>query len=278
MVKHHLDRIASDIMFLQETKCNEEAGETFVKFCKGWKGVFQEVDGSVGGLGIIWKPNLVEVTPIRKRRNWMACRVQIRFSSLDFVLWNVYGPTPTIDEAKVWDELSQGICSYKNEKFIFVGDFNAILDLSEKSEGRGRWEMNNIPLSTSTLPIGVLDHFLIQLEFSSKCCWGNGYFKFQNMWWREKSLLKSLELWNECSFNDTISYCFVKKITYIEDKLRIWNREVFKTIFEGKEAVENALAKLNERVVSYGMNQADYLREKDLKAKLFEVLAIEEIY
>lgn len=53
LVKRHLDKIYVDIVLLQETKISSQEGEKFIKYCKKWCGLFQSVEGSTGGLGIL---------------------------------------------------------------------------------------------------------------------------------------------------------------------------------------------------------------------------------
>lgn len=109
--------------------------------------------------------------------------------------------------------------------------------------------------------------------------WGS-YFKFKNIWWRDSSLLDNLESWWKESdiFKGSISYCFVKQILILKNKISIWNKEVFKNIFEEKKVIESKLEDLNEKVIKEGMFKDDFLKEKDLKSKELEILSREEIF
>ncbi|GLJ29203.1 hypothetical protein SUGI_0575970 [Cryptomeria japonica] len=100
------------------------------------------------------------------------------------------------------------------------------------------------------------------------------------MLWREEKLLENLRnWWEQCKdIKGTPSYCFTKKITFIKNQLKIWNREVFKNIFFEKEKVEKQLETLNLKILKNGMEHDDYQKEKILKAELAEILAREEIY
>ena len=53
------------ILFLQETKCSSEEMERSGKrFWKGAQVVAIDVAGAVGGIGLLWKPNLVSISNI----------------------------------------------------------------------------------------------------------------------------------------------------------------------------------------------------------------------
>ncbi|GLJ23447.1 hypothetical protein SUGI_0443790 [Cryptomeria japonica] len=67
---------------------------------------------------------------------------------------------------------------------------------------------------TTTLPYVVSDHYPVQLEIEAEQKWGNGYLKFENIWWREKTLLDTLEAWwNERKLYKSMpSFCISKRL------------------------------------------------------------------
>ncbi|XP_059070959.1 uncharacterized protein LOC131862033 [Cryptomeria japonica] len=122
--------------------------------------------------------------------------------------------------------------------------------------------------------------FQLQLEIGEQTQGGSGYFKFQIMWWQDSTILNNLEKWwNQCNhIKGTPSLCFIKNLAYIKNQLKTWNKESFKNIFSEKERIENELEALNSKVMTEGMDQIDFNREKDLTNKLSEILIREEIY
>lgn len=132
----------------------------------------------------------------------------------------------------------------------------------------------------TTLPYNISDHFPILLQIGRDTQWGGGYFKFQNMWWRDQTLKGAIEeWWKDCHhIKGMPSYCFSKKLSVIKDKLKVWNKETFKNIFAEKAKLEGELEALNKKVMVEGMNRMDFLKEKELKSGLSEILAREEIY
>ena len=56
LLKHNLTLFNSDILLLQETKLNKEEGLKINQKLGKWTSVFQQSQGALGGLGIIWNP------------------------------------------------------------------------------------------------------------------------------------------------------------------------------------------------------------------------------
>ncbi|GLJ27390.1 hypothetical protein SUGI_0537540 [Cryptomeria japonica] len=137
MVKHHLGKANCDTVMLQETKCGLTEGENFIKYCRSWIGSFQVVEGLSGGLGILWNPNKVNIKIMGKSKHWISDHVQSKISSTSFPLWNIYGPTQSPDKSKLW-ELNEQISLFGSNNYIIGGDFNVILDLSEKKGGTNK--------------------------------------------------------------------------------------------------------------------------------------------
>ena len=54
---------------------------------------------------------------------------------ISFILVNIYDPSSMQDKLKILTKLSHVIQSQESSSVIVVGDFNAILDHSEKSSG-----------------------------------------------------------------------------------------------------------------------------------------------
>lgn len=52
-----------------------------------------------------------------------------------FILFNVYGPIKIEEKALVWSLILEFMRMFPKERIIAGGDFNAILDLSEKRGG-----------------------------------------------------------------------------------------------------------------------------------------------
>ncbi|GLJ40144.1 hypothetical protein SUGI_0822720 [Cryptomeria japonica] len=79
--------------------------------------------GASGGLGVIWDPRRVTIKHISSNKFRMCLSVRHLSCSINFILFNIYGPISTHLE---WN-------------YFIGGDFNVILDLSKKM-GRLRRE------------------------------------------------------------------------------------------------------------------------------------------
>ncbi|XP_059067646.1 uncharacterized protein LOC131037952 [Cryptomeria japonica] len=63
----------------------------------------------------------------------------------------------------------------------------------------------------------------------------------------------------------------------VKKKIREWNKVSFKNIFAKKIRVESELDNLNKIIISAGMSNDEFVREKQLKSELWELLLREEI-
>ncbi|XP_059067799.1 uncharacterized protein LOC131858542 [Cryptomeria japonica] len=135
LVKRALIRLLSEIIMLQETKLNMDKASKSILSCKNWDGFFQEANGFVGGLAILWDPDKVSIKLIQKSENWIFCWVKFLIEDVEFPLCNVYGPTKTEDKLKVWTELSELSKISDWKKVLVAEDFNALLDIDEKKGG-----------------------------------------------------------------------------------------------------------------------------------------------
>ncbi|GLJ05709.1 hypothetical protein SUGI_0023680 [Cryptomeria japonica] len=162
---------------LQETKCNEEDGDKFVRYYKGWSRIFQIGEGHTGGSEILWKDTTISITVIDKRKNWISCRIQSKLCLVEFFLWNIYGPTKLVDKAMVWDEVSQDVINNGNEKFNIGYDFKAILDLTEKNGGTNKVTRDMIEFRKFVNKLGAQDY----ISSSGWFTWTNRRLGFTNI-------------------------------------------------------------------------------------------------
>ncbi|XP_057839788.1 uncharacterized protein LOC131049742 [Cryptomeria japonica] len=325
LVKRVLSRSASEIIVMQETKLSIDNAEGFLKYCRDWEGVFQEANGSTGGLGILWKPDSVKVNLFEKAENWMICNVYNIRENSKFPLINVYGPSKTVEKTKVWNILTNKIKDLMSDRVVVAGDFNALLDLDQKKGGlrmtnkvmddfrdfvernqlvdvkpkNGRstwinrrvnfaniserldrhfigeyWMGSSFQAEACILHVSLSDHFPVELKLSEGLPKGKSSFKVLSMWWRDGEFLSNLERWwKEINiFKGTPSFFFVKRMNFMKKKIKRWNRDCFKNIFEEKSRIEEALLQINSDTILRGMTNDTFLREKALKEELAEVL------
>jgi exonuclease III len=135
LLYHNLKAFESEIILLQETKLNKEEGNKLSNKLKRWNLHMQESRGASGGLGLIWNPRKVLLKVISSSHYWISSYIKGITSNFQFILINVYGPTPNMDKKALWIEISSFMKDYNKELLIIGGDFNTILNLDEKSGG-----------------------------------------------------------------------------------------------------------------------------------------------
>ncbi|XP_057838646.2 uncharacterized protein LOC131048627 [Cryptomeria japonica] len=135
LVKRAIDKLAIDIVLIQETKLSNVKAQDFSKFCFEWSSFFQAVNGTSRGLGILWNPLSISISPIASNSNWMIVRVSSMGRQEDFPLINVYIPIKTREKARVWGEILDDFNRLNLDTVIVAGDFNAILDIDDKLGG-----------------------------------------------------------------------------------------------------------------------------------------------
>ncbi|XP_059068578.1 uncharacterized protein LOC131859072 [Cryptomeria japonica] len=255
LVKRVLQRADSDIVLFQETKLCMDKALSFLHSCNSWEGFFQEARGTARGLGILWIPQKIKVTKLDKSEHSTFGVVHSLMDNVVFPLINVCGLIKTKEKVKVWKDISDKIDSTYKDRVIVAGDFNALLDLEEKKGG-----------------------LLMYNKEANKIY--KGSFRFQSMWWRDKDFLPNVEAWwiESDIFSETPSFCFVKRLKMVKQKIREWNKVSFKNIFAKKIRVESELDNLNKIIISAGMSNDEFVREKQLKSELSKLLLREEIF
>ncbi|GLJ16593.1 hypothetical protein SUGI_0284150 [Cryptomeria japonica] len=100
------------------------------------------------------------------------------------------------------------------------------------------------------------------------------------MWWRDKDFLPNVETWwkDNDIFSSTPSIFFFKRMKMVNKKIKEWNKLSFKNNFAEKNRVEVELDNLNKIVISIGMSNNEFAREKQLKSELSELLLKDEVF
>ncbi|XP_057840889.2 uncharacterized protein LOC131050696 [Cryptomeria japonica] len=137
LIKRGLDQLRPDVVFLQETKMNKEEASLLIRSWKQWTGAFMDSEGASGGLGILWNPNNHKVEEVFVSPMWQVCKIHSFPLNADFILINVYGSSKPSLQREFWKPLSSLIQELEEGVIIIGGDFNAILDLNDKSGSKG---------------------------------------------------------------------------------------------------------------------------------------------
>ncbi|XP_059065926.1 uncharacterized protein LOC131857407 [Cryptomeria japonica] len=116
--------------------------KTLMGTWKQWSGVFVDLEGALGGLGILWNANIQKVEEVMVSNMWQVCKFHSYPLNVDFTIINVYGPSKSTLQKKIWRTLSSLIGDLEGDLLIIEGNFNAILELSDKLGGNGEIPAN----------------------------------------------------------------------------------------------------------------------------------------
>lgn len=131
-----------DLVCFKETKMNLDEAEGLMKVWRSWKGFFASAMGSLGRLGIIWNPFLIQVEELINAHSWELCKIYSFSIDCDFFLINVYGLARVNLQLETWKQVSMILNNLSRELVVLRGDFNAILDSADKKRG-------NVGITTS---------------------------------------------------------------------------------------------------------------------------------
>lgn len=91
------------------------------------------------------------------------------------------------------------------------------------------------------LPRGVSDHRPIKL-FPMAGDWRSRPFLFENCWLLHKNFLSLVKgWWAQCDCQGFVGFRIVKKMQFLKDQIKKWNRNVFGRLEVDKELVSKKL-------------------------------------
>ena len=142
-----------DIIFLCETKANEERME-YVKRRVGFnENVIIKAKGRARGLCLMWKNNVqIEVVEFNK---YMIV-VKILDLGEDWYLVGFYGPPYAAKKRKAWENLCALLETFQ-EPWICFKEFNIFLDSEEKDGGRDESSTSPNFLKDILFKLGAID-------------------------------------------------------------------------------------------------------------------------
>ncbi|WZY87924.1 hypothetical protein YC2023_044659 [Brassica napus] len=135
-IKEIYKNISPDIMFLMETKNNDEFIKKKLQSLNYPHYVSIPPDGTSGGLALYWKDNIT-LEVLDSSPNIIDTKVSFK-GSQSFISF-IYGAPAVENRAAFWAKVSQ-IGNDRELPWLLAGDFNEILDNSEKEGGPARWE------------------------------------------------------------------------------------------------------------------------------------------
>ena len=111
-------------------------------------------NGTSGGLSLSWKQD-VQVDILSSSPNIIDTSITLQQKSM-FVSF-IYGPPSAANRAEFWNKLTEVGLGRDEEAWLIVGDFNDLLDNSEKIGGSLRWEGSFLAFRSFVSQMGLWD-------------------------------------------------------------------------------------------------------------------------
>ncbi|XP_057443208.1 uncharacterized protein LOC130735124 [Lotus japonicus] len=136
IVKKAIQQLKPELLFIQETKLNEQRQRSIQKWAQGMKFRHVEVysDGSAGGLLCMWKENNIQVLTVVTDTNFILLTLKIPNYEQPVMVGNVYGPHTVAERRVFFEALYNHILGHVG-MVLLGGDFNAVLLGAERSSG-----------------------------------------------------------------------------------------------------------------------------------------------
>lgn len=144
---------APDILYLMETKnqtefvISKQVSLDYKQHC-----IIPPL-GLSGGLALLWKSD-IDLTVLKTSSNFIDTRIVYKRKA--FYMTFIYGAPQQENKAAFWEEISS-LGQDRDEAWTLTGDFNDILDNSEKSGGPARCEGTFIPFRSFVSNNGLWD-------------------------------------------------------------------------------------------------------------------------
>lgn len=117
--------------------------------------------------------------------------------------------------------------------------------------------MQGLALGCNILPWGGLDHWSVQLEVNFQTTLKNRPFRFEKIFMDHPTFKENIKQWwpEELPDQGTRMFRLYKKLKYIKQKLKEWNREFFGNINQGKKSIEYSMSMLQELCIEEGYTE-----------------------
>ncbi|XP_059078137.1 uncharacterized protein LOC131876697 [Cryptomeria japonica] len=116
----------------------------------------------------------------------------------------------------------------------------------------GDWSESHWNCAAEILPITGSDYYPICLRIQDDSALERYPFKFEAMWLRDNNIRNLVEQWwrhnPERPCNK--AFIFFKKLQFLKEQFKKWNRESFSNIFNEKLGIEDELKILHEQIIS----------------------------
>ncbi|XP_022559081.2 uncharacterized protein LOC111206456 [Brassica napus] len=152
-IREFRKRISPAVLFLMETKHQDEDLFKLFRNTELTNHFTVPPVGLAGGLSLSWKDE-IHVEILFSSANIIDTRIEARgtFSFVSFI----YDAPKATDRPAFWSKLTE-LGSERDESWLITGDFNDLLDNSEKVGGPTRWEGSFLSIRSFVSQMGLWD-------------------------------------------------------------------------------------------------------------------------
>lgn len=154
-LSRYLRCTGAHITFIAETRCSVEMAKKRIRELPPCNYAIVPSRGNSGGLWLLWDSS-IQIAIIEEGQNLIVARVPQMGDKQPWLLVAVYGDPHRRTNPEIWSQIEQHIESHDLPVCI-LGDFNAILDTSEKTGGSQTLSAANRGFRTWVHGNGLLD-------------------------------------------------------------------------------------------------------------------------
>ncbi|XP_039144058.1 uncharacterized protein LOC120281255 [Dioscorea cayenensis subsp. rotundata] len=189
-IKFFMKKYKPLIFCLVETRAdNGRLAKFCSKLSKRWAWAAIVAEGYSGGIIVAWQRHIGKVTPLVRSR-FVLHLVITNCRNESWIISTIYNSTHIQEQSDVWFELS--CLTYVSIPWILIGDFNAIVSLSEFQGGSPIYYRRKARVFSDFIAINNL----IEVNFaSSSYTWCNNQLGNARKWARlDRCLINSLSI------------------------------------------------------------------------------------
>ncbi|RVX17539.1 hypothetical protein CK203_003885 [Vitis vinifera] len=246
--------------------------------------------GSAGGMLVCWDKRSLEVMETEVGKFSVSYRIRNVEDGLTWIFTGVYGPFSKKDRDCLWEELG-AIRGLWEDPWCLGGDFNVILSQKERSrQGRLTGAMRSFAQTVDELELldlpmqggvftwsgGRNNQSWARLDRMRK---GPTSFRFENMWLKVddfKGLLQGW--WQGIEVRGRTSFRLASKLKVLKQKIKVWNREVFRRLEVNKNSALQQLEYWDGVESERSLSIVETEQKKEAKDVFFKWVLMEEVH
>ncbi|XP_057862710.1 uncharacterized protein LOC131071027 [Cryptomeria japonica] len=104
----------------------------------------------------------------------------------------------------------------------------------------------------------------------------NFSFRFERMWLDHPNLERAIDKWWTIDVKGSMMYRMVKKLRYLKDNIKKWNKEFLGDLFVAKSKAQLELKEIKDKIQTSGYNEVSIKKENEVLVKYHKIIRREE--